>query len=448
MSEPLFYPRYVERRLAEALEDSPVVLIHGPRQCGKTTLAQFAYAPDYLRWGDAYLAWGGQRLSWGMSRQHRDYTYISFDNAVARDGAQADPMGFVADLPERVILDEVQRVPGLFEALKVEVDRRRVPGRFILTGSTNVLLMPALSESLTGRLQIVRLHPLAQYELAARSAPSDSYSGAGILNVLFGDGFEVRQTERLGQRLIERIVAGGFPPARQRTTARRQANWYRDYVAALVQRDVRDMTRIRSLDVLPRLLSASASQTGRLFNLANLAVPFQISRPTIGDYITLLERLFLLERLPPWHSNRLSRLVKTPKLHVGDTGLAAALLGVDAAALVADRALLGQLLETFVFQELRRQASWQEVPMVFSHFRDKDGAEVDIVIECGSRLLAGVEVKAAATVTQADFRGLRKLANAAGERFVRGVVLYDGETSVRFGDRLHAVPIRRLWEIP
>ena len=448
MAEPLFYPRYVERRLAEALEDSPVVLIHGPRQCGKTTLAQFAYAPNYLGWEDDYFTWDDQRLSWGVSRQHRDYAYISFDNAVARDGARADPMGFVSDLPDRAILDEVQHVPRLFDALKLEVDRRRVPGRFILTGSTNVLLIPALSESLTGRLQMIRLHPLAQYELAARSAPSGSYSGAGFLNALFGDGFEVRQTERLGRRLIERIVAGGFPPALQRPTARRQANWYRDYVAALVQRDVRDMTRIRSLDVLPRLLSASASQTARLFNLANLAAPFQVSRPTVGDYITLLERLFLLERLPPWHSNRLSRLIKTPKLHFGDTGLAAALLGVDIAALVADRALLGQLLETFAFQELRRQASWQDVPTAFYHFRDKDGAEVDIVIECGSRAVAGVEVKAAATVTQADFRGLRKLAHAAGERFVHGVVLYDGETSARFGDRMYAVPIRQLWETP
>ena len=446
MSEPPLYPRYVERRLAEALEDSPVVLIHGPRQCGKTTLAQFAYAPQYLRRGGDYLTWCDERLSWGVSRQHRDYTYISFDDAVARDGARADPMGFVADLPERVILDEIQRAPELFEALKMAVDRRRVPGRFILTGSTNVLLIPSLSESLAGRMQIVRLHPLAQQELAARSAPSDSYSGTGFLNALFGDGFEVRQTERLGERLVERIVAGGFPPALVRPTPRRRAAWYRNYVEAHIQRDVRDMTRIRSFDILPRLLRAAASQTARLCNLTDLASPFHLSRPTIDGYISLLERLFLLERLPPWHSNRLSRLVKSPKLHVGDTGLAAAMLGVGTASLAADRVLLGQLLETFVFQELRRQASWHGAPMEFYHFRDRDDAEVDIVVERGSRSVAGVEVKAAATVTQKDFRGLRKLAKAAGERFAHGLVLYDGETSTGFGDRLYAVPIRRLWE--
>ena len=449
MSESIFYPRYVEPRLAEALEDSPVVLIHGPRQCGKTTLAQYGYAPDYFKWGDDHMTWGKDRFAWGPPRQkHQDYTYISFDDAVVRDGAQADPMGFVADLPERVILDEIQRAPGLFEALKMEVDRRRVPGRFILTGSTNVLLIPALSESLAGRLQIVRLHPLAQYELADHAAPVDSFSGTGFLNALFGNGFEMRQTGRLGKGLIDRIVAGGFPPALMRPTARRQADWYRNYVEAHIQRDVRNMTRISSFDVLPRLLSAAASQTARLFNLADLASPFQLSRPTIGDYISLLDRLFLLERLPSWHSNRLNRLVKSPKLHVGDTGLAAALLGVDAKSFAVDRSLFGQFLETFAFQELSRQASWHDEPMSFYHFRDKDGAEVDIVIERGAQAVAGVEVKAAATVTKADFRGLRKLAKAAGGRFAHGVVLYDGETSTGFGDRLYAVPIRQLWETP
>ena len=213
-----------------------------------------------------------------------------------------------------------------------------------------------------------------------------------------------------------------------------------------MQRDVRGLARISSLDALPRLLALAAAQTARLLNVADLASPFQLSRPTIRDYVILLERVFLLDMLPPWHSNRLSRLVKTPKLHLGDTGLACALLGVDATALVADRPLLGQMLETFVLQELRRQASWHEDPMTFFHYRDKDGVEVDIVIERGARALAGVEVKAAATVTAADFRGLRKLKEAAGRRFAGGVVLYDGETSASFGDGMHAVPLRARWE--
>ena len=413
MPETALYPRYAEPRLTEALADSPVVLIHGPRQCGKTTLARVV----------------GERMG---------YAYVNFDDDVARGAAEADPAGFVADLPEHTILDEVQRVPALFAALKTAVDRKRVAGRFMLTGSANVLLVPKLADSLAGRMQILRLHPLAQCELARR-APA-------FLDVLFRGGFKTRQTERLAGQLAERIAAGGYPAALARPTERRRATWYRDYLEALVQRDVRDLARISALDALPRLLSLAAAQTARLLNVADLAAPFQLSRPTIHDYVTLLERVFLLETLPPWHSNRLSRLVKTPKLHLGDSGLACALLGVDAASLAADRPLLGQLLETFVFQELRRQASWRDEPIGFFHFRDKDGAEVDIVLERGARELVGVEVKASATVTVADFRGMRKLREAAGKRFAAGVVLYDGEITASFGDGFFAVPLRALWE--
>jgi hypothetical protein len=414
MADSTLYPRYIEARLTEALADAPVVLIHGPRQCGKTTLARMVGEP-------------------------RGYTYLSFDDDVARAAAEADPVGFVADLPERAVLDEVQHVPALFAALKATVDRRRVSGRFILTGSANVLFVPRLADSLAGRMHILRLHALAQCELARR-VPR-------FLDALFAGAFKTRRAERLGGELAERIVAGGYPAALARPSARRRAAWYRDYLEALVQRDVRDLARISALDALPRLLSLAASQTARLLNVSDLAAPFQLSRPTIRDYVTLLERVFLLETLPPWHSNRLSRLVKTPKLHLGDTGLACALLGAEAAALTSDRALLGQLLETFVFQELRRQASWREAQIGFFHFRDKDGAEVDIVLERGAQELAGIEVKASATVTAADFRGLRKLKQAAGRRFTTGVVLYDGETSASFGHGLYAVPLRMLWEM-
>ena len=413
MPDKALYPRFAEPRLTEALADSPIVLIHGPRQCGKTTLAQII----------------GER---------KRYAYLSFDDVVLCTAAQADPVGFAGDLPERVILDEVQRVPALFSALKVAVDRKRSAGRFILTGSANVLLVPKLADSLAGRMEIIRLHPLAQCELNRRTT--------SFLDSLFAGNFKTRQTDRLASQLAEKIVAGGYPAALARPTERRRATWYRDYLDALVQRDVRDLARISSLDILPRLLTLAASQTARLLNVADLSSPFQVSRPTIRDYVTLLERVFLVDSLAPWHSNRLSRLIKTPKLHVGDTGLACALLGINAAALASDRPLLGQLVETFAFQELRRQASWYGESVVFFHYRDKDGAEVDIVIERGARALAGIEIKASATVTGADFRGLRKLKEASGKRFVAGIVLYDGEACASFGDGMFAVPLRALWE--
>lgn len=413
MAAESLYPRHAEPRLVEALADSPAVLIHGPRQCGKTTLAR-------------------------MVGERRGYAYVNFDDPVARSAAESDPVGFAADLPARVILDEVQHVPGLFATLKTSVDRQREPGRFILTGSSNVLLVPRLSDSMAGRMEILRLHPLAQCELARR-APV-------FLDSLFAARFGTRQCERLAGVLFDRIVAGGYPAALARSAGRRRTAWYRDYVDALIQRDVHDLTRISRLDALPRLLALVAGQTARLLNASELASPFHLSRPTIRDYITLLERVFVLETLPPWYSNRLSRLIKSPKLHVADTGVACAFLGVGSEGLASDRTLLGQMLETFVFQELRRQASWHEDPMAFYHYRDKDGVEVDIVIERGALQLAGVEVKASATVTPADFRGLRKLRAATGRRFASGVVLYDGQTCAGFGDDMFAVPLRALWE--
>jgi uncharacterized protein len=400
-------------RIPSAKVANELGLVHGPRQCGKTTLARRV----------------GER---------RGYTYITFDDDVARGAADEDPRGFVDGLPTRVILDEIQRVPALFTALKTTVDRDRQPGRFLLTGSANVLLVPRLADSLAGRMEILRLHPLAQTELAARQS--------GFLAALFAARFRTRPVARLIDGLAHRIVDGGYPAALTRPIGRRRAAWYRDYLDAIVQRDVRDLARLSALDALPRLLTLAAGQTARLLNVSDLASPFTVTRQTIRDYVTVLERVFLLEELPPWHSHRLSRLIKTPKLHIGDTGLACSLLGLGADDLMADRSLLGQLLETFVFQELRRQASWYDDVLSFFHFRDKDAFEVDIVIERGSRSVAGVEVKASATVTAADFRGLRKLKEAAGRGFAGGVVLYDGETAASFGDGMFAVPIRALWE--
>ena len=409
------FPRYLAPRLRETLADTPAVLIHGPRQSGKTTLAREVGEP-------------------------RGYRYLSFDDEAIRTAAREDPVGFVNGLPAKTILDEVQRVPEIFTSLKVAIDRRRTPGRFILTGSANVLFVPNLADSLAGRMGILRLHPLAQCEIE-RKRPR-------FIDMLFRAGFRTGIADRLGAGLAERIAAGGDPAALARRAAARRRAWYRDYVETQIQRDVRDLMRVRSLDVLPKLLALAAAQTARLVNVADLAAPFELTRQTIHEYVTVLEHVFLLERLPAWHTNRLTRLVKRSKLHMGDTGVACALLGIDAAGLDKGRQLLGSMLETFVLQELRRQASWQQAPVGFFHFRDRDDFEVDIVLEHGYSAVAGVEVKAAATASEADFRGLRKLRDAAGKRFVAGVVLYDGSATVDYRDGLFAVPLRRLWEAP
>lgn len=408
------YPRFAMARLEEALADTPVVLIHGPRQCGKSTLAQT------------------------VARKH-GYRYLTLDDDNVLRAAQTDPVGFCAELPERAVLDEVQRVPQLFTSIKGLVDRDRRPGRLILTGSANVLLLPRLADSLAGRMEVLRLGPLTQAEL------SGELPGTTFIDRLFSGKFPITGGSRLGEELLQRVASGGFPVALARSSERRRREWLLQYVSAITQRDLRDLTRIRSLEVLPRLLELAAGQTSRLFNASELAGPFELSRPTIREYLTVLEHVFLIDILPPWHHNRLSRLIKTPKLHLADTGLAAALLGANAASLKENRSLLGQLLETFVYHELRHQSSWLEGSHRFFHYRDKDQLEVDIVLERNGHLICGVEVKASSTVEDRDFRGLNRLRDATGASFCCGIVLYDGDSALAFGRQLYAVPIAELW---
>lgn len=411
--DTIFYNRFSEASLLEALQDTPAVLIHGSRQCGKTTLAQSIGA-------------------------RQGYHYISFDDDNQLQAAQADPVGFIQNLPEKTILDEIQRAPALFTSIKASIDKNRKPGRFILTGSANVLLLPQIADSLAGRIEIIHLRPLAQCEIAGKKP--------AIIEQLFNANFGQESPSsyyRMGESIADILCQGGYPAAVARNTGKRRRAWYRDYIITTIQRDVQNIADIKHLDILPRLLALAASQTARLFNATDLASPFSISRPTIREYLALLEQIFLIEQLPPWHSNRLSRLIKTPKMHLTDTGLACALLGVDSQSLWQDKALLGQLLETFVYQELRKHADWHEEALSFFHFRNKDKIEVDIIIEQG-RKLAGIEIKAAATITQSDFKGLIKLKDANGERFAAGVVFYDGEHILSFGERLFAVPISLL----
>ena len=427
MSEPSpehsLCPRFVAPLLAEALQDSPAVLLHGPRQCGKTTLAQTLCGagspPEALR---------------GFP----EYEYRSLGERDTFAYARNDPAGFVEDIPGRVVLDEVQLAPWLFSDLKRATNRDWTRGRFLLIGSMHVLFAPKISDSLAGRLQIVPLHPLAQCE-RERRVPD-------FLECLFGDGFGDCRGERLGAELAERAAGGGYPAALALPAGRRRARWHRNHVEMLAERDVRELSQIRMAGDIPRLLEIASVRTAQVLNVSAIASDFGLSRGTVEHYLGLLERVFTLDQLPSWPRQCRARLLRAPKLHVSDTGLACALLGVDAASLAKDRTLLGHLLETLVFQELRRQASWSSDPLKFFHYRDAQQAEVDIVIEKGINAVAGVEVKAGATVTQEDFTGMEKLAQAVGKRFVAGVVLYDGRMRVGFGDKFCAVPLRRLWE--
>jgi uncharacterized protein len=404
------YPRHILPQLREALSYAPVVLIHGSRQCGKSTLARMVGEP---------------------------YEYVSFDDLNVLRTAQGDPVGFVAGLSDRVILDEIQRVPELFVTIKHAVDTRRQPGRFILTGSANVLLLPRLSDSLAGRMTTIQLLPLSQCEIAGhRSA---------FLSRMFSNDFTGFKGVRQGTRLGPRVMSGGYPAPLVQVPEKNRNRWYREYIRSVVDRDVSDMSRILEADALPRLLTMLANGTAQLVNINELSKSFQLSRPTVDHYVGLLRRLFLVEFLQPWFANRNSRLVKTPKAHISDTGLAGAILRVKPDVQAGDPALFGHLFESFVYMELRKLASWHDEDLDFFHYRDRDDYEVDMVIEHGSNAVAGVEVKSGATIREQDFAGLRRLQRQLGKKLKCGILLYDGERVLPFGDRMIAVPITALW---
>ena len=421
------FPRYIQRNVIDALTYSPVVLIQGPRQCGKTTIAlKFLKSEDETETTEISLQLKLQR-------------YITFDDVTEREKVQMDPVAYLNSLPERVIFDEIQKAPQLLEAIKIEVDRNRVPGRFLLTGSCHVLQLESISDSLAGRMHIITLNPLAQCEIEG--------SQPDLLNALLNNQFRIGRYCEFESPYVRRIIIGGYPTAVKLSSEKRRSKWYEDYSLSMIERDLQEITRFQRINNLPKLLKYAAVNTSSLLNTNSLAAPLEESRPTIAKFLTLLERIFLLERLPAWHSNRNKRLVKSPKLHMMDTGLAAAILRVNSNSLQNDPNLHGRLLETFVLKELQRQASWHDSRLSFSHFRNHDGLEVDIVIESDSLTVVGVEVKSAKSVNNHDFRGLRKLAALTGERFIGGIVLYDGPTCRQFEKNLFAVPIRSLWEL-
>lgn len=415
------FPRYAEARLTRMLARYPVVLIHGPRQCGKTTLAK-------------------------TIAEAESHDYIDFDEKEVCDFARAEPDQFVKSLPERVVMDEVQRVPEMFGSLKAEVDRNRVPGRFILTGSSNILMMPSLSESLTGRMGVLRLHPLAQGELAQGKASQEAWQAPlpNFLDQLFAKDFRNQEFPMPSMSLAQRITTGGYPASVSCTTDSERMDWHRDYIDTLIQRNVRDLARIRSLDTFSKLVGLACAYTGELHNASNLAVHLSVSQPTIQHHTLLLEQMFLLEMLEAWSHSTIKRMAKKPKAHIGDTGIACALLNKNAARLeMRDRVLLGHLAETFVFQELRRCADGFGTMDRFFHLRAA-AAEVDVVIERNG-LFAGVEVKIGSNLSNSDFSGLRKMRKSLKEDFVVGVVLYAGRYLREYGENLYALPMEGLW---
>ncbi len=404
--------RYVQGKIAIALQDTRVVLLAGPRQAGKTTLARLYASPDR--------------------------PYFTLDDPATLAAARSDPTGFVRGLKQAVI-DEVQRAPDLLLAIKESVDNAQAPGRFLLTGSTNLMAMPRVADSLAGRLEVITLLPFAQAELAGTPGNllDRMFDGAGLPGVV---------NPMVGDDLMACVLQGGYPEALRRTSASRRQAWLQDYVALILDRDVRDIANIDQLDRMPRLLDVLAAHAGQLVNHSSYGAALGLTTPTAQKYVGILERLFLLRQVPPWSSNAVSRLTKTPKLHFLDTGLLAALRDTTASQLQKDRTGYGPLLENFVVSEVLKLITWSDKRVRISHFRTKEQDEVDLVLEDRRGRVIGIEVKASATVRPQDLRGLRQLQAAVGNKFVHGLVLHDHDRITPFDEKLHAAPVSMLWQ--
>ncbi|PKL95275.1 MAG: AAA family ATPase [Gammaproteobacteria bacterium HGW-Gammaproteobacteria-8] len=411
---PAYIPRHLTPMLQEALADTPVVCLLGPRQCGKSTLARHC---------------------------DPERTYINLDDRNYLELALRDPEGFIDGLPDRVAIDEIQRVPELTLAIKRNVDSSRRPGRFLLTGSANLLQLPRLADSLAGRMECLYLHPLTEAE--KHGAPGkflDDWLKGNLPTKLSPSRPASAST------LPHRLVAGGYPDALTRNP-KRARRWQHQYLQSIIERDIHDVADIRDGQEVARLLEYLSHQTASLLNVSALANALGHTRPTIERYLGVLEKLFLIRRLPAWHSNRSKRLVKAAKIHVCDSGLAAALADLNPEQWNSERTRFGHLLESFVVQQVVAAGGWHDSAPRFSHYRDKDQQEVDLVMELGGKVW-GIEVKAAATIQPRDGRGLMRLAETAGRSFAGGLVLYDGNATLPVdpASNIYAAPLGQLWD--
>lgn len=408
--------RHLEPVLTEALADTPVVLLNGARQTGKSTLVQ------------ALAAAQGRR-------------YLTLDDRVVLAAVRNDPAGFVAGLQGPVALDEVQRAPELFLDLKAAVDRDRQPGRFLLTGSANVLLLPGLADTLAGRMEVLTLWPLSSAELQGQV-------GLNRAEALFDGATELVEPQPCDRAMLaDTLLKGGFPEVVARSTQRRRAAWLEAYVETVLQRDVRDLAQLDQLSELPHLLELLAARSGGQLNLAELSRSTRLPQTTLRRYFALLQTLFLVHLVPAWARNPGKRLVKTPKVFVPDTGLLCLLTHLAESRVAAGAApgLPGGLVETYVAAQLQQHLAFSSRGLTLWHYRTQAGVEVDFLLEDRAGRLTGIEVKASASVDASDFKGLRHLQDSQPQAFQRGIVLYGGRERVAFSERLVAVPLSWWW---
>ncbi|HEV3157578.1 MAG TPA: ATP-binding protein [Candidatus Baltobacteraceae bacterium] len=411
-ARPGAIPRQLTPLVQQALRRSRVVALCGARQVGKSTLAR------------------------GLSN-----SYQTLDDLGVLDLARSDPTTFVRSLPPGAVIDEIQLVPDLLRVIKRVVDEDPTPGRYLITGSANLLTLPKISESLAGRMEIFELQTLAESEIEQRKE--------NFVDQLFASNTTWYTTspvtELSTEDILNRLSRGGYPEVLTRNDEPGRTAWFSAYLQAMMQRDIREIANITDIAAMHRILRMIASSSSRQVNLATLASTVEIPKTSLQRYLAILEQTFLIHHLPAWAGDATRRLSKAPKLFINDVGLATHQLGADTQRLVSDRNLLGTLVETFVVNEIRKQASWSITQPNLFFYRSHDGTEVDLLLEARSGERVLVEVKASATISANDVHSLRRLANDPTMQIRRGVLLYTGSSVIPAGENIHALPLSSLW---
>ena len=381
---------------------------------------------------------GKSTLALQVARSERPAEYISLDDPAAARAARSDPVEMIADLRGPAVIDEIQRAPDLLLAIKRKLDADDSRGQFLLTGSADLLTLPTIADALPGRIQYLRLWPLTQAELHDADPTFVDSAFAGRLPRVI--------EAPLGRRAIAPMLLRGGYPETHKHALRALGRFFDSYVDSLLGRDLDDVANVREPANVSRVLQMIGARSGSILSINGIAKDLAINRVTVEKHVEILERLFLVTRIPAWHRNLGAKLVKSPKAYVVDSGLLANLVGADEERIVRDGGVAGSMLESFAAMELMRLAELSDRPPTIHHYRDQRQREVDIVLERRSGEIVGVEVKAGASPDDSDFAGLRHLRDNLGERFKAGALLYTGSRTLPFGDRLAAVPVSGLWQ--
>ena len=424
--------------IESALLDSPVVLINGARQVGKSTLAKTLMETRAV----GVVNDGGEAMPvihpQGESTHFTNGRYVTLDDATTLAAAASAPLSFLEGLPPHVVIDEIQRAPELFLAIKKLVDQDRRPGRFLLTGSANAMTLPKVADSLAGRMEVHTLWPLSQGEIEGKKE--------AFIDCCFGKKKLPNVPTISWKELAERLKLGGYPEILKRQDPRRRNAWYRSYLTSIIERDIRELANIEGYRELPNLLQLLAARVGGLLNFSDISRISKMGNTTLKRYVALLEAVFIFVPLPAWYRNEEKRLIKSPKIYLNDTGLVMHLRGMDQDRLL-DHNKAGFILENFIVMELRKQQAWSETLPSLYHFRTSSDKEVDVVLEAPDGRIVGIESKSSSEVNAHDFGGMRELAALAGDKFHRGIILYTGQETVSFGPNFTAMPISALWNL-